>query len=104
MLSGLLSALFLVAVSPNVIRADGTAFIVGDPLIDLTNPAIISVPIGFLGGIIGTYLSKERNEQKYSEVKVRANIGLKKKPSNNKTPAYSSKSMLALSLLTYVIG
>ncbi len=78
MLSGLLSALFLVAVSPNVIRADGTAFIVGDPLIDLTNPAIISVPIGFLGGIIGTYLSKERNEQKYSEVKVRANIGLKK--------------------------
>ncbi|MFS0787446.1 cation acetate symporter [Shouchella sp. 1P09AA] len=78
MLSGLLSALFLVAVSPNVIRADGGAFITGEPLIDLTNPAIISVPIGFLGGIVGTFLSKERNEQKYAEVKVRANVGLKK--------------------------
>ncbi|GAF13438.1 LOW QUALITY PROTEIN: symporter YjcG [Bacillus sp. JCM 19045] len=78
MLSGLFSALILVAVSPNVIKPDGTAFITGEPLIDLTNPAIISVPIGFLGGIVGTMLSKERNEKKYAEVKVIANTGLKK--------------------------
>ncbi|GAF15992.1 LOW QUALITY PROTEIN: symporter YjcG [Bacillus sp. JCM 19046] len=78
MLSGSFQHLFLLQVSPNVIKPDGTAFITGEPLIDLTNPAIISVPIGFLGGIVGTMLSKERNEKKYAEVKVIANTGLKK--------------------------
>lgn len=77
MLSGLLSALILVAISPNVIKPDGSAFITGDPLIDLTNPAIISVPIGFLGGVIGTLLSNKRDDAKYAEVKVRANTGYK---------------------------
>lgn len=77
MLTGLISALILVAVSPNVWNPEaGKAIFVGDPLIFLTNPAIVSVPLGFLGGWIGTMLSKERDEAKYREVDVKAQTGI----------------------------
>lgn len=76
MLSGLFSAILLVILSPNVFAADGSAIFVGDPLFPLTNPAIISVPVGFLGGVIGTLLSsKKADAAKYAEVKVKANTG-----------------------------
>lgn len=77
MLTGLISALILVAVSPNVWNPEaGKAIFVGDPLIFLTNPAIVSVPLGFLGGWIGTMLSKERDDAKYREVDVKAQTGI----------------------------
>ncbi|CAM5199246.1 Cation acetate symporter OS=Lysinibacillus sphaericus OX=1421 GN=LS41612_12465 PE=3 SV=1 [Lysinibacillus sphaericus] len=77
MLTGLISALILVAVSPNVWNpVEGKAIFVGNPLIMLTNPAIISVPLGFLGGFIGTLLSKESDDAKYREVDVKANTGI----------------------------
>ncbi|MBD8028028.1 cation/acetate symporter ActP [Ureibacillus sp. Re31] len=77
MLTGLISALVLVAVSPNVWNPEaGKAIFVGDPLIFLTNPAIVSVPLGFLGGWIGTLLSKETDEAKYREVDVKAQTGI----------------------------
>ena len=76
-LTGLISALVLVALSPNVWNpVAGKAIFVGDPLVFLTNPAIISVPLGFLGGIIGTLLSKEVDEAKYREVEVKAQTGI----------------------------
>jgi cation/acetate symporter len=78
MLTGLLSALILVAISPNVLNPEpGVAIFVGDPIFTLTNPAIISIPAGFLGAVIGTLVSNKRDEKKYAEVKVKANIGLK---------------------------
>lgn len=77
MLTGLISALVLVAISPNVWNpVEGKAIFVGDPLIMLTNPALISVPLGFLGGVIGTLLSKETNDAKYREVEVKAQTGI----------------------------
>ncbi|MER2107130.1 MAG: sodium/solute symporter [Solibacillus sp.] len=77
MLTGLISALVLVAVSPNVWNPEvGKAIFVGEPLIFLTNPALISVPLGFLGGVIGTLLSKETDEAKYREVDVKAQTGI----------------------------
>jgi len=77
MLTGLISALILVAVSPNVWNpVEGKAIFVGEPLIMLTNPALISVPLGFLGGFIGTLISKERNDLKYREVEVKAQTGI----------------------------
>lgn len=80
MLFGLLSALILVAISPNVLSPiEGAAIFVGEPLFPLTNPAIISVPLGFLGGYLGTILSKEADLTKYAEVKVRANTGYRGK-------------------------
>ena len=77
MLSGLITALVLVAISPNVWNpVEGKAIFVGDPLIDLTNPAIISVPVGFIAGWIGTLLSKDMDEIKYREVEVKAQTGI----------------------------
>ncbi|MDQ0216622.1 cation/acetate symporter [Oikeobacillus pervagus] len=78
MLSGLLTALVLVAISPNVISPEpGAAIFVGDPLFSLTNPALVSVPVGFIGAYLGTVLSRNRDEKKFAEVTVKANTGLK---------------------------
>ncbi|GGB57135.1 sodium/solute symporter [Virgibacillus dakarensis] len=76
MLSGLLSALILVSVSPSVFSpVEGAALFVGEPIFPLANPALVSVPLGFLGGYLGTILSKETNAKRYAEVKVKANTG-----------------------------
>jgi cation/acetate symporter len=77
MLTGLISALVLVALSPNVWNPEGTAIFVGTALFPLTNPAIISVPAGFLAGFIGSVVSAKADERKYAEVTVKANTGLK---------------------------
>jgi cation/acetate symporter len=77
MLVGLFSALILVAISPNVWAPEaGKAILVGKPLIKLTNPGIISIPLGFLGAYLGTiFSSKKSDEKKYEEILVKANIG-----------------------------
>lgn len=78
MLIGLISALVLVAVSPNVWDpVAGKAIFVGTPLISLTNPGIISIPLGFLGAFIGTYISAKRDDAKYDEILVKANTGIR---------------------------
>ncbi|MGJ9459673.1 solute symporter family protein [Oceanobacillus sp. CF4.6] len=79
MLTGLFSALILVSISPSVFSpVEGAALFVGEPLFPFTNPAIISVPLGFLGGYLGTVLSKGKSDMKrYAEVKVKANTGYK---------------------------
>ncbi|RFU64037.1 cation acetate symporter [Bacillus sp. V59.32b] len=79
MLVGLFSALFLVAISPNVWAPEkGVAILVGDPLISLTNPGIISIPLGFLAAIVGTLVSsKKADTKKFDEILVKANTGIK---------------------------
>ena len=43
----------------------------------LENPGILSIPLGFLGAIIGTLISSERTSQeKFNELLVRSNTGL----------------------------
>lgn len=78
MLVGLLSSLLLVAISPNVWSPEaGVAILVGEPLISLTNPGIISIPLGFLGAYLGTILStKKADAKKFDEILVKANTGL----------------------------
>lgn len=80
MLSGLISALVLVSISPSVFSpTEGAAIFVGNPIFPLTNPAIISVPLGFLGGYLGTVLSGKTDFVRYAEVKFRANTGYRDK-------------------------
>lgn len=76
MIAGLGSALILVAMSPNIWSPDGAAILTGTPLFPLTNPAIISVPLGFLAGWIGSIIGEKANARKYAEVKVNATTGL----------------------------
>jgi cation/acetate symporter len=68
LLVGLASSIALILVSPDFMK---------DPLFPLKNPALISVPLGFLGAWLGTMLSKEKpDEAKFTELMVRANTGL----------------------------
>ena len=82
---GLLSALILVIFSPVVSgkpAVDGRSpSLVTDPGIDfhwfpLDNPGLVSIPLGFFFGWLGTVLSKEHNEYKAAELEVRSLTGV----------------------------
>jgi cation/acetate symporter len=48
-----------------------------DALFPLENPGIVSIPLGFLGAVVGTLLRREpAAERKFAELSVRANTGL----------------------------
>jgi cation/acetate symporter len=56
---------------------DAKALIQGQPIFPLKNPGILSIPLGFLGAIVGTFLRREpRAEARFAELSVRANTGL----------------------------
>ncbi|ROP39236.1 solute symporter family protein [Saccharothrix texasensis] len=42
----------------------------------LDNPGLVSIPLSFLLGYLGTVLSKENNKEKYAEMEVRALTGV----------------------------
>ena len=84
---GLISALVLVIFSPVVSgkpAPEGSTkspSLVTDPSVDfswfpLDNPGLVSIPIGFLCGWLGTILSKEHNEEKHAELEVRSLTGV----------------------------
>ena len=73
---GVISAILLIIVSPKV--WPGADTVTGSPIgWTLANPGIISIPLGFLGCILGTLLSTERaNERSFHELYVRSETGL----------------------------
>ncbi|WP_343162102.1 solute symporter family protein [Phragmitibacter flavus] len=76
---GLASSIILIVISPSVMDpVAGKALITGDPIFPLKNPGIVSIPLGFLGAILGTLLSKRDlvAESKFAELSVRAETGL----------------------------
>jgi cation/acetate symporter len=69
MLSGLISSLALIAISPVALGTHA--------IFPLDNPGLISIPIGFLGAIAGTLLAPDRAaEQMFDQLQVRATTGL----------------------------
>jgi len=82
---GLISAVTLIIFSPVVsgkpAGANGkSASMITDAGIDfhwfpLDNPGLVSIPLGFLLGYIGTITSREHNEAKYAEMEVRSLTG-----------------------------
>ncbi len=56
---------------------DGKSMIGLDaPLFPLKNPAILSVPVGFLAAILGTFLfGHRRDEERFDELYIRQNTG-----------------------------
>ena len=73
---GLIAAVVLVFFSPVVSGAPTAMFPEHDwHWFPLSNPGIISIPIGFLCGWVGTLLSKEQDDAKYAELEVRALTG-----------------------------
>ncbi len=81
---GLASSIILILISPSIMTVDppgvaGAArhLIQRPPIFPLENPGIISIPLGFLGAVIGTLLGREPEaEAKFAELTVRANTGL----------------------------
>ena len=77
LLVGLISSIVLIMISPSVMGMDAKALIHGQPIFPLKNPGIVSIPLGFLGAIVGTFLRRElRSEARFAELSVRANTGL----------------------------
>jgi cation/acetate symporter len=74
---GLGSAVLLVAFSPVVSSTPTSWFPHADfAWFPLSNPGIISIPLGFFFGWLGTVLSSERaSEEKYAELEVRSITG-----------------------------
>ena len=81
---GLLASIGLILVSPSLMAIDpptvtGTArhLIQAKAWFPLENPGILSIPLGFIGAIVGTLLSSETTSQeKFNELLVRSNTGL----------------------------
>ncbi len=69
-LTGLISSILLVLISPNLMDPESAIF-------PLKNPAIVSVPLGFIGAWLGTLFSRETEaERKFTELYVRSNTGI----------------------------
>ncbi|MED3661314.1 cation acetate symporter [Ureibacillus sp. FSL K6-8385] len=80
MATGLISCLVLGAMGPNVWNpVEGAAIFVGEPLVPLSVPAIITIPLGFIAGYLGTVLTAKKSsdaEEIYKEIRVKANTGV----------------------------
>ncbi len=81
---GLVSSIALIIVGPSVMGVDAPTvaatarhLIQQAPLFPLENPGILSIPLGFLGAVLGTLSGREPEaERKFTELFVRANTGL----------------------------
>ncbi|MBL9132273.1 MAG: cation acetate symporter, partial [Verrucomicrobiaceae bacterium] len=81
---GLLSSIVLIILSPSIMGIDGPEIVAAkrhliqaDAIFPLTNPGILSIPLGFLAAILGSLLKREPEaEAKFAELKVRAHTGL----------------------------
>ena len=83
MVVGLLASVVLIILSPAVMGVDAPTaavkhLIQAAPVFPLDNPALVSVPLGFLAAILTSLATKERPEAErlYDELNVRANTGL----------------------------
>ena len=76
--TGLISALVLIFLSPAVSGAPTAMFPNADwSIFPLSSPGLISIPLGFLGGIIGTFLGKPDNfDELQAEMEVRSLTGV----------------------------
>lgn len=82
--AGLVSSIVLIILSPSIMGIDGPEvaaakrhLIQADAIFPLTNPGIVSIPLGFLAAILGSLWKREPEaEVKFCELKVRAHTGL----------------------------
>ena len=76
--TGLISALVLIALSPAVSGSATSMFPNADwAIFPLSSPGLVSIPLGFLAGTVGTYLGKPDNfGQLQAEMEVRSLTGV----------------------------
>ncbi|MEE1930484.1 cation acetate symporter [Streptomyces sp. TRM 70351] len=73
---GLISAVGLVIFSP-VVSGSEKALVTGADFawFPLSNPGLVSIPLGLLCAVVGTLMSDENNPRRYAELQVRALTG-----------------------------
>jgi cation/acetate symporter len=82
--TGLAASILLIILSPSIMGVDPPVvtttarhLIQSPPIFPLENPGILSIPLGFLGAFLGSFLGREPEaESKYDELLVRASTGL----------------------------
>ena len=82
--TGLAASILLIMLSPSIMGVDPPGvtttarhLIQSPPIFPLENPGIVSIPLGFLGAVLGTFLGREpAAESRYDELLVRASTGL----------------------------
>ena len=73
---GLASAILLIAFSKNVSGATTALFPNSDfAWFPMTNPGLVSIPLGFFFAWLGTVTTSERNVEKFAELEVRSLTG-----------------------------
>src|SRR5579883_1133574 len=82
---GLLASIVLIVISPSFMGIDTATtaasarhLIQHKAIFPLENPGILSVPLGFIGAVLGTFLGGREPvaEHKFTELQVRANTGI----------------------------
>lgn len=84
LLVGLISSIVLIIISPSIMGVDAATvaenkrhLIQHAAIFPLTNPGILSIPLGFLAAVLGSLLASDPvAESKYDELRVRAHTGL----------------------------
>jgi cation/acetate symporter len=84
LLVGLFSSIILIVLSPSVMGIDGPEvaaakrhLIQMEAIFPLTNPGLVSIPLGFLAAFLGALIKREpESEAKFAEFSVRAHTGL----------------------------
>ena len=82
--TGLAASILLILISPSIMGVDLPTvpvnlrhFVQKPPYFPLANPGIVSIPLGFLGAVLGCLLTREPSaEAKFSELSVRAHTGI----------------------------
>ena len=82
--AGLVGSIVLIFIGPSIMGVDAATLTTGRhliqhaPIFPLENPGILSIPIGFAGALLGTFLGGREDlaEHKFTELQVRANTGL----------------------------
>jgi len=82
--TGLAASILLIVLSPSIMGVDAAGvtgaarhLIQSPPIFPLENPGILSIPLGFLGAVLGTLSGREpQAEERYDELLVRASTGL----------------------------
>ncbi len=82
--TGLAASIALILISPSIMTVDlpgvlpsARHFVQKPPIFPLANPGLVSIPLGFIGAIIGCLLFREpAAEAKFAELSVRAHTGI----------------------------
>ncbi len=75
MLAGLFSSMILLLIGPHIMNVEN-GWILRDPVISLFNPGIVTIPIGFLSAIIGSYLFPDDGEFDFDAFSMKAQTGV----------------------------